>query len=88
MCRGAHACLISTACMSTHHKQAVPMKVRRGCQVLYTGPKTACKQVYVCWESNRSLLQEQPVLLATEPTLQTKKGKLSTRKVSQFQSQT
>lgn len=78
-----HVLFLLHVCLYTTSKRA--HEGQRRCQILYTDLKTACKQAYACWESNRSLLQE---LLATEPTLQIKKEKLSNEKDSQFQSET
>lgn len=48
----------------------VPEKARRKTQVPQTGVKDSCELVCGCWQSNQSPLEEQPMFLTTEPSLQ------------------
>lgn len=54
--------------LSAHHMDAVLSEIRRGIGAPGTGD--GFKQQYGSWDSNVGLLEEQPVLLTAEPSLQ------------------
>ena len=56
--------------MSVHHVFAAPTEARRGHQILWSGIMDGCELLYGCWELNLGFLEEQPVLLISELSLQ------------------
>ena len=60
------------ACMSVSHIRAcpVPSEASEGHQIPGTGVIDGCETPCGCWELNLGPLQEQPVLLTAEPSLQ------------------
>jgi len=56
--------------MSVHHVAAWSLrKDREGHRIPGIGVTDSCEPLCGCWESNWSLLEEQPVLLNTDPSL-------------------
>ena len=52
------------------HACLVPSKARRGCQMPGTVVKDGGKVLYGCWESKLGPLEEKPMFLTAEPSLQ------------------
>ena len=59
------------ACMHTHHAcPQYPWRSDEGIRVPGTGYMSSYEALYGTWDPNPGLLQEQQVLLTTEPPLQ------------------
>ena len=56
--------------MYVHHVYALPMKARRGRQILRSAVTNGYESPCGCWELNLGPLGKQSVLLTTEPSLQ------------------
>lgn len=52
------------------HVCLVPKETRRGYGYTITGVMDGCESPCMCWELNSGSLQEQQVILTTEPCLQ------------------
>jgi hypothetical protein len=61
---------VLSACVHAYHMGTVPTEAREGIWSFGTGVTDGCEPPCECWELNLSLLDEQPVLLTTEPSLQ------------------
>lgn len=61
--------VVMPTCMSVKQVHAVPLKAKEGIGFSRTGVADGCEPSCV-FESNLSLLEDQPVLLTTKPPLQ------------------
>ena len=57
-----------------------PLKPEEGVRTSGTGVMDGCRLPCGCWELNSGPLEEQPVLLTTEPSLQPQKSVFFNRK--------
>jgi hypothetical protein len=63
-------CVLPTRMYVQHVCAWYPWRLEEGVRSPGTGVKDACETPHGCWESNPDPLQEQQVLLVTEPPLQ------------------